>query len=347
MTERHEVTTPEVLPEDTTVEPSLRPQRLEEFIGQDKVRETLSIAIEAARQRREPLDHLLFHSPPGLGKTTLASLIAREMGVNFKSTSGPVLEKPADLVGMLTNQREGDVLFIDEIHRLRPIIEEFLYPAMEDYRVEIRLADGPRAETMTMDIEKFTLVGATTRFGLLTEPMRARFGIIQRLNFYPPEELAVIVSRSSYILGVECSTEGAQILARRARGTPRVANRLLRRVRDFAQVRAEGIITADVAEEALEVLDVDEYGLDEMDGRVLRTLIEKFEGGPVGLETLAVAMSEDASTLEEVYEPFLIQEGFLMRTSRGRVATVRAYKRFGYEPPAEGEAGGGQSSLFE
>jgi Holliday junction DNA helicase RuvB len=307
----------------------------------------LSIAIEAAKQRREPLDHLLFHGPPGLGKTTLASLIAREMGVNFKSTSGPVLEKPADLVGMLTNQREGDVLFIDEIHRLRPIIEEFMYPAMEDYRVEIRLADGPRAQTMTMDIEKFTLVGATTRFGLLTAPMRARFGIIQRMNFYPPEELAVIVSRSSEILGVECAPEGAQILARRARGTPRVANRLLRRVRDFAQVKAEGVITANVAEEALKMLDVDEYGLDEMDGRVLHTLIEKFEGGPVGLETLAVAMGEDASTLEEVYEPFLIQEGFLMRTPRGRVATVRAYKRFGYEPPAEREAGGGQSSLFE
>jgi Holliday junction DNA helicase RuvB len=269
------------------------------------------------------------------------------MGVNFKSTSGPVLEKPADLVGMLTNQREGDVIFIDEIHRLRPIIEEFLYPAMEDYRVEIRLADGPRAQTMTMDIEKFTLVGATTRFGLLTAPMRARFGIIQRLNFYPPEELAVIVSRSSEILGVECSPEGARILARRARGTPRVANRLLRRVRDFAQVKAEGIITATVTEEALRMLDVDEYGLDEMDGRVLRTLIEKFEGGPVGLETLAVAMGEDASTLEEVYEPFLIQEGFIMRTPRGRVATVRAYKRFGYEHPAEGGAGRGQSSLFE
>ncbi len=347
MTGRSEITTPEVLEEDAVAEPSLRPQRLEEFIGQDKVREALSIAIEAAKQRREPLDHLLFHGPPGLGKTTLASLIAREMGVNFKSTSGPVLEKPADLVGMLTNQREGDVLFIDEIHRLRPIIEEFMYPAMEDYRVEIRLADGPRAQTMTMDIEKFTLVGATTRFGLLTAPMRARFGIIQRLNFYPPEELTVIVARSSYILGVECSPEGAQILARRARGTPRVANRLLRRVRDFAQVRAEGVITAGVAEDALEVLDVDEYGLDEMDGRVLRTLIEKFEGGPVGLETLAVAMSEDASTLEEVYEPFLIQEGVLMRTSRGRVATVRAYKRFGYEPPAEGGAEGGQSSLFE
>ena len=353
MTGRSEITTPEVLQEDVVAGPSLRPQRLDEFIGQDKVCEALSIAIEAAKQRREPLDHLLFHGPPGLGKTTLASLIAREMGVNFKSTSGPVLEKPADLVGMLTNQREGDVLFIDEIHRLRPIIEEFLYPAMEDYRVEIRLADGPRAQTMTMDIEEFTLVGATTRFGLLTAPMRARFGIIQRLNFYPPEELAVVVSRSSEILGVECSSEGAQILARRARGTPRVANRLLRRVRDFAQVRAEGVITAVVAEEALRMLDVDEYGLDEMDGRVLRTLIEKFEGGPAGLETLAVAMGEDASTLEEVYEPFLIQEGFLMRTSRGRVATVRAYERFGYEPPtdggagAEGGAGGGQSSLFE
>ena len=346
MTERHEVTTPEVLPEDTTVEPSLRPQRLEEFIGQDKVRETLSIAIEAARQRREPLDHLLFHSPPGLGKTTLASLIAREMGASFKGTSGPVLEKPADLVGMLTNQREGDVIFIDEIHRLRPIIEEFLYPAMEDWRGEIRLADGPRAQTMTMDIEKFTLVGATTRFGLLTAPMRARFGIIQRLNFYPPQELAVIVARSSEIIGVECSTKGARILAHRARGTPRVANRLLRRVRDFAQVRAEGVITEAVAEEALAMLDVDEYGLDEMDTRVLKTLIEKFEGGPVGLQTLAVALGEDVSTLEEVYEPFLIQEGFIMRTPRGRVATVRAYERFGYKAPWEDGPGGSQSSLF-
>ena len=347
MTERHEITTPEALQEDAVAEPSLRPQRLDEFIGQDKVRETLSIAIEAAKQRREPLDHLLFHGPPGLGKTTLASLIAREMGVSFKSTSGPVLEKPADLVGMLTNQQEGDVIFIDEMHRLRPIIEEFLYPAMEDWRVEIRLADGPRAQTMTMDIEEFTLVGATTRFGLLTAPMRARFGIIQRLNFYPPEELAVIVARSSEILGVECSTEGAQILARRARGTPRVANRLLRRVRDYAQVKAEGIITEQVAEDALAMLEVDQYGLDEMDGRVLKTIIEKFEGGPVGLQTLAVALGEDVSTLEEVYEPFLIQEGFIKRTPRGRVATLRAYKRFGYEAPRRDEVGGGQSSLFD
>jgi len=346
MTERREVTTPEALQEDAAVEPSLRPQRLDEFIGQEKVRETLSIAIQAAKQRREPLDHLLFHGPPGLGKTTLASLIAREMGVSFKSTSGPVLEKPADLVGMLTNQQEGDVVFIDEIHRLRPIIEEFLYPAMEDYRVEIRLADGPRAQVMSMDIEKFTLVGATTRFGLLTAPMRARFGIIQRLNFYPPEELAVIVSRSADILGVECSVDGAAILARRARGTPRVANRLLRRVRDFAQVKAEGIITAKVAEDALEMLEVDQYGLDEMDGRVLKTLIEKFDGGPVGLQTLAVALGEDVSTLEEVYEPFLIQEGFIQRTPRGRVATARAYERFGYEAPRADAGGAGQSSLF-
>tara|TARA_Y100000590_G_scaffold417401_3_gene517113 strand:- start:1600 stop:2646 length:1047 start_codon:yes stop_codon:yes gene_type:complete len=347
MTEKREITTPEALAADAVSETSLRPQCLEDFIGQDKVRDTLSIAIQAAKQRSEPLDHLLFHGPPGLGKTTLASLIAREMGVGFKSTSGPVLEKPADLVGMLTNQQEGDVLFIDEIHRLRPIIEEFLYPAMEDWRVEIRLADGPRAQTMTMNIEKFTLVGATTRFGLLTAPMRGRLGIIQRLNFYPPEELAVIVTRSSKILGVECSTEAARILARRARGTPRVANRILRRVRDFAEVKAEGIITELVAEEALAMLDVDEYGLDEMDSRVLKTIIEKFEGGPVGLQTLAVALGEDPSTLEEVYEPFLIQEGFIMRTARGRRATVRAYKHLDYEGIPDDATDYEESSLFD
>jgi Holliday junction DNA helicase RuvB len=345
MTRQHEITTPEELREDAPTELSLRPQRLAEFIGQEKVKETLSIAIQAARQRREPLDHLLFHGPPGLGKTTLAALLAREMGVNIKTTSGPVLEKAADLVGILTNQREGDILFIDEIHRLRPIIEEFLYPAMEDYRIEIRLSDGPKAQTMTMDIERFTLVGATTRFGLLTAPMRARFGIVQRLNFYPPEDLAVIIRRSSEILGVEATNDGAVELAQRARGTPRVANRLLRRVRDYAQVRADGVIDREVAEAALTLLDVDEYGLDEMDGRILKTIIEKFEGGPVGLNSLAVALGEDASTLEEVYEPFLIQEGFLMRTSRGREATARAFRRFGYRTPDS--SGDPQSSLFE
>ena len=335
MTEKTHITTPEPLSEDVQTEPSLRPQRLAEFIGQAKVCEALQIAIDAAKQRREPLDHLLFHGPPGLGKPTLASLIAREMGVNFKATSGPVLEKPADLVGMLTNQREGDVLFIDEIHRLRPVIEEFLYPAMEDWKIEIRLSDGPKAHTMTMKIEPFTLVGATTRFGLLTAPMRARFGIVQRLNFYPPEELADIVRRSATLLDVRTTDEGAVELAKRSRGTPRVANRLLRRVRDFAQVKAAGFIDIDVARDALRMLDVDEYGLDEMDAHVLKTLIEKFEGGPVGLNSLAVAMGEDATTLEEVYEPFLIMEGFLKRTAQGRVATPRAFRRFGYTLPKD------------
>jgi Holliday junction DNA helicase RuvB len=346
MSDRTQITTPASLDEDLQSESSLRPQRLAEFIGQTKVREALSIAIQAAKQRREALDHILFHGPPGLGKTTLAALLAREMGVNFKSTSGPVLEKPADLVGILTNQREGDILFIDEIHRLRPIIEEFLYPAMEDWRIEIRLSDGPKAQTMTMNIERFTLVGATTRFGLLTAPMRARFGIVQRLNFYPAEELATIVRRSADILGVEASDEGALEIARRSRGTPRVANRLLRRVRDYAQVKAQGVIDSRVAQDALRMLDVDEYGLDEMDARVLKTIIEKFEGGPVGLNSLAVALGEDPTTLEEVYEPFLIMEGFLMRTPQGRVATPRAFRRFGYTLKDAGEREAGQASLF-
>ncbi len=335
MTRRTEVTTPEVIPEDQGAEPGLRPQRLAEFVGQSKVCEALTIAVEAAKQRREPLDHLLFHGPPGLGKTTLASLMARELGVNIKTTSGPVLEKPADLVGHLTNQRAGDILFIDEIHRLRPIIEEFLYPAMEDSQVEIRLSEGPRAQTMTMRIEPFTLIGATTRFGLLTAPMRARFGIVQRLGFYPPDELTEIVRRSARILELEVDDDGTVEIARRSRGTPRVANRLLRRVRDFAQVRAQGSVDREVAMEALALLDVDEYGLDEMDARILKTIIEKFDGGPVGLSSLAVALGEDAMTLEEVYEPFLIQEGFLQRRARGREATRRAYQRFGYTLPAE------------
>lgn len=346
MTEHTHITTPDTIEEDKQTGPMLRPTRLNEFIGQSKVRDSLSIAIEAAKQRRDPLDHLLFHGPPGLGKTTLASLLAREMGVNIKTTSGPVLEKAADLVGILTNQRKGDILFIDEIHRLRPVIEEFLYPAMEDWQVDIRLSDGPKAQTMTMKIEPFTLVGATTRFGLLTAPMRARFGIVQRLNFYPAEDLLTIVTRSAEILGVKVTPEGAAEIAKRSRGTPRVANRLLRRVRDYAQVKADGDIDLKVANDALTMLDVDEYGLDEMDAQVLKTLIEKFEGGPVGLNSLAVAMGEDATTLEEVYEPFLIMEGFLMRTPQGRVATPRAFRRFGYTIPDGKDEGGAQGSLF-
>ncbi|HSL68790.1 MAG TPA: Holliday junction branch migration DNA helicase RuvB [Longimicrobiales bacterium] len=345
---RSEITTPEVLTEESAVELSLRPQRLAEFIGQPKVKDSLRIAVDAARFRREPLDHTLFHGPPGLGKTTLGVLLARELGVSIKTSSGPVLEKPGDLVGILTNLREGDILFIDEIHRLRPIIEEFLYPAMEDFRVDIRLSEGPKAQTITVPIERFTLVGATTRFGLLTPPMRARFGIVQRLNYYDTEELAIIVARSSDILQVECTREGAIEIAKRSRGTPRVANRLLRRVRDYAQVRADGRITTQVADEALRMLDVDEYGLDEMDARVLKAMIEHFEGGPVGLNTLAVAIGEDPGTVEEVYEPFLIQNGFLTRTPRGRQATNKAFLRFGYAlPAARANPPEPQANLFE
>jgi len=340
---RAEITTPEVIPDESVVELSLRPQRLAEFIGQNKVKESLRIYIEAALERREPLDHTLFYGPPGLGKTTLAELIARELGVNIRTTSGPALEKPGDLVGTLTNMREGDILFIDEIHRLRPIIEEFLYPAMEDYRIDIRLSEGPKAQTITMPIERFTLVGATTRFGMLTPPMRARFGIVERLNYYPVEDLEQIVTRSAEVIRVPVDDAGALEIARRARGTPRVANRLLRRVRDFAQVRADGRITRPVASDALAMLDVDEFGLDDMDSRVLRTIIEKFDGGPVGIATIAAAVGEDASTIEEVYEPYLVQNGFLQRTPRGRVATAQAYRHFGYTPP---RTEGGQPSLF-
>jgi Holliday junction DNA helicase RuvB len=333
---RSEITTPDVLTDEESSELSLRPQRLAEFIGQDKLKESLQIAIDAALSRREALDHTLFYGPPGLGKTTLALLMARELGVNIKITAAPVLEKPADLVRELTTLREGDILFIDEIHRLRPIIEEFLYPAMEDWRIDVRLSDGPHAQMISMPVEKFTLIGATTRYGLLTPPMRARFGIVQRLHYYPVQHLAFIVERTAEILGVGCDKDGAMEIARRSRGTPRVANRLMRRVRDYAQVRADGVITRDVADAALVMLDVDEFGLDEMDTRVLRSLIEQFGGGPVGLNTLAVALGEDAGTLEEVYEPFLIQNGFLMRTPRGRVATALAYRRFGYAPPVDG-----------
>ena len=331
---RAEITTPEELPEESVVELSLRPQRLEEFIGQRKVKDNLRLAIDAALARGEPLDHSIFYGPPGLGKTTLAELIARELRVNIRTTSGPALEKPGDLVGTLTNLRAGDILFIDEIHRLRPIIEEFLYPAMEDYRIDIRLSEGPKAQTITMPIERFTLIGATTRFGMLTPPMRARFGIEQRLNYYSPEDLELIVRRTADVLKVEIQTAGAREIARRSRGTPRVANRLLRRVRDYAQVRADGIITEDVARAALAMLDVDQFGLDDMDARILRAIIEKFDGGPVGVATISAAIGEDTNTLEEVYEPFLVQQGFLQRTPRGRVATPMAYRHFGYTPPA-------------
>ncbi|MFI5234826.1 MAG: Holliday junction branch migration DNA helicase RuvB [Gemmatimonadales bacterium] len=337
------MTTPDALPEETGhAEMALRPDRLEEFVGQEGVRQSLQIAIEAARKRKEPLDHILFFGPPGLGKTTLAMLLAREMGVQLRTTSGPVLEKPGDLVGLLTTLGHGDILFIDEIHRLRPQLEEFLYPAMEDYRVDVRIADGPNAQTLPMTVERFTLIGATTRFGLLTPPMRARFGIVERLSFYPEADLFKIVTRSAATLKVPMEPAGAAEIARRSRGTPRVANRLLRRVRDFAEVRAGGTITAQVAADALARLNVDEFGLDDMDARILTTIIEKFGGGPVGIGTVAVAVGEDPGTLEEVYEPYLIQQGFLDRTARGRVATPHAYRRFGLTPPP-----GGQASIFE
>jgi Holliday junction DNA helicase RuvB len=330
---RAEITTPEVLADESVVELSLRPQRLAEFIGQQKVKENLRVWIDAAIARREPMDHALFHGPPGLGKTTIAELIARELGVNIRTTSGPALEKPGDLVGTLTNMRDGDILFIDEIHRLRPIIEEFLYPAMEDFKIEIRLSEGPKAQTITMPVERFTLIGATTRFGMLTPPMRARFGIVERLNYYPAEDLELIVMRSAEVMHVGIDSGGADEIARRSRGTPRVANRLLRRVRDFAQVKGSGFITRDVAGRALQMLDVDEFGLDDMDARILKTIIEKFEGGPVGVNTIAAAVGEDPNTIEEVYEPFLVQNGFVQRTSRGRMATPQAYRHFGYTPP--------------
>ena len=327
------ITTPDVLPDERLSDAALRPSRLDEFVGQAKVKESLQIAIDAAKRRKEPLDHVLFFGPPGLGKTTLALLMAKELGVSVRTTSGPVLERPGDLVGMLTSLKPGDILFIDEIHRLRPALEEFLYPAMEEFKVDLRIADGAHAQTIPMQLERFTLIGATTRFGLLTPPMRARFGLVERLHYYPPDDLVQIVTRSARILDVPADAAGVTEIARRSRGTPRVANRLLRRVRDFAQVRADGTITAAVAAEALKRLDVDEFGLDDMDARILRVIIEQFEGGPVGINTVAAAVGEDPGTIEEVYEPFLMQQGFLARTPRGRVATPGAYRHFGFTPP--------------
>ena len=332
--DRMTVTTPTELPDEQRADSALRPAQLEDFVGQEQVKTSLRIAVDAARKRSEPLDHALFFGPPGLGKTTLAMLLAREMGVQMRTTSGPVLERPGDLVGLLTQLGRGDILFIDEIHRLKPALEEFLYPAMEDFRVDVRIGEGGSAQTIPMAVEPFTLIGATTRFGLLTPPMRARFGLVERLGFYPAEDLARIVSRSAEILGVPADPAGGLEIARRSRGTPRVANRLLRRVRDYAEVRADGRITLEVANEALSRLNVDEFGLDDMDARILSLIIEKFDGGPVGLGTIAVAVGEDAGTLQDVYEPFLIQQGFLQRTPRGRTATPLAYRRFGLTPPA-------------
>jgi Holliday junction DNA helicase RuvB len=321
--------------EDAQYEAGLRPRLLDEYIGQDRIRENLQVAIAAARQRGEALDHVLLHGPPGLGKTTLAYVIGNEMGVPVRATSGPAIEKPGDLVGIVTNLKKNEVLFIDEIHRMSPTVEEILYPALEDYEVDIVIGQGPSARTVKIPIERFTLIGATTRTGLLTSPLRSRFGIVHRLEFYTPADLEEIVRRSAKILNVPIDAAAAAEIAKRARGTPRIVNRLLRRVRDYAQVRANGTITLEVAHAGLKLLEVDENGFDEVDRKLLRTIIDKFGGGPVGLNTIAAAISEEKDAIEDIYEPFLIQIGFLDRTPRGRVATPRAYGYFGLDAPAD------------
>ncbi len=323
-------------PQEDALERALRPRRLDEYIGQEKIRDQLGIFIEAARRRGEALDHVLLFGPPGLGKTTLSHILAHELGVNLRQTSGPVLERPGDLAALLTNLEPRDVLFIDEIHRLSPVVEEILYPALEDFQIDIMIGEGPAARSVKIDLPPFTLVGATTRAGMLTNPLRDRFGIVARLEFYSPQELTQIVARSAKLLMIEVDPDGALEIARRSRGTPRIANRLLRRVRDYAEVRARGDVTRGVADAALSMLDVDGSGLDTMDRKLLTTVLDKFGGGPVGVDNLAAAIGEERDTIEDVLEPYLIQQGFLQRTSRGRVATALAYRHFGLATPSAG-----------